>query len=249
MMLVDSHCHLHEVASWKCRGHMQKHAEESPAHEGQWNVLPVSVGYSQGSNKKCAELAKRLEIPFVLGIAPQTAIKEDISKLDEWISFIRENSPNAIGEIGLDYHWAENELHVRREEAVFTRMLDLAQEMRLPIVVHSREASHDVLDMLELRRFDLPLMMHFFSGSVSEAKRAIDMGGLISITPLHSKSRRQVIKEVELDYLLVETDAPYVVRTPEEVIKSVEYICEAKELGVEEVAEATASNAKRFFRV
>jgi TatD DNase family protein len=106
-----------------------------------------------------------------------------------------------------------------------------------------------VLDFLQLANLKHPFMMHFFSGSVSEAKRAIELGGLISITPLHSKGRRQVIKETDLANLLIETDAPYVVRKPEEVIKSAEYISEIKGVGLDEVVQATTENAIRFFNI
>ena len=233
MQLVDSHCHLDRI-----RGY-------SPPP----GLIPVTVGYSHASNQKAAEIAKSLSIPFVLGIAPQTAIKEDISKLDEWIAFIRQNKPNAIGEIGLDYHWAKDEHDIEKEKIVFNRMLDLAQEMRLPLVIHARQATSDVLDFLELRGFDMPFMLHFFSGTLHEAERAVSMGGYISITPLHSKTRREAIKAIGLDRLLVETDSPYIARKPEDVIGAVEYISEVKDINWEEVAEKTAENAKRFFGI
>jgi TatD DNase family protein len=232
MLLVDSHCHLDRIPDYKLPD----------------NLIPVTVGYSHSTNQKALQIGKKLKIPYVLGIAPQTAIKEDLSKLDEWIDFIKSNPPNAIGEVGLDYHWAKNEHDIEKEQIVFRRMLDLSQEMDLPLVIHARNAVHDVLDFLQLRNLKNPFMMHFFSGTLAEAKRAIDLGGLISITPLHSKGRRQVIKEIDLEHLLIETDAPYVVRKPEEVIKAAEYICEIK-LKLDEVTKVTADNAIRFFKV
>lgn len=233
MLLIDSHCHLDRIPEYKI-----------PA-----DLIPVTVGYSHSSNKKAADIGRRLNIPFVLGIAPQTAIKEDISKIDEWIEFVKNSKPNAIGEVGLDYHWAKNENDIEKEQIVFRRMLDLADEMHLPLVIHARQAAHDVLDFIQLRNLSHPFMMHFFSGTPSEAKRAVDLGGLISIAPIHSKTRRQVIESIELRHLVVETDAPYVVRTPEEVIKSVEYIAEVKGIEKEKVAEQTTENAKRFFGI
>ncbi|HID72300.1 TPA: hypothetical protein EYP38_00025, partial [Candidatus Micrarchaeota archaeon] len=195
MRLVDSHCHLVNMK------------KDYKLTEG---VLPVTVGYSHGTNVKTVAIAKELGIPFVLGIAPQTAIKSELDKLDEWIDFIRQNPPNAIGEIGLDYHWAEDEQQIEKEKAVFRRMLALADEMKKPIVIHARKATHDVLDFLQLRQEQQPFMMHFFSGTLAEAERAVEMGGLISITPLHSKSRRTIIKSLDVEHMVVETDAPYV---------------------------------------
>jgi TatD DNase family protein len=233
MLLVDSHCHLDRI----------------PGYTKPENLIPITVGYSHATNVKAVEIGKKLGIPYVLGIAPQTAINADLSKLDEWMDFIRENPPNAIGEVGLDYHWAKDEHDIEKEKIVFRRMLDLSQEMDLPLVIHARNATHDVLDFLQLRNLKTPFMMHFFSGTLSEAKRAIELGGLISITPLHSKGRRQVIAEIGLENLLIETDAPYVVRTPEEVIKAAEYISEIKGVGLKDVASATAENAIHFFNI
>ncbi len=234
MVIVDSHCHLTRM----------KKGYKVP--EG---ILPVTVGFSHGTNVKTVALAKELGVPFVLGIAPQTAIKEDISKLDEWIEFIRQNKPNAIGEVGLDYHWAENEQDIEKEKAVFRRMLELADEMKLPIVIHARQSTHDVLDFLQLRQEKQPFMMHFFSGTLAEARRAVEMGGLISITPLHSKSRRTIIKSLDIEHMVVETDAPYVGKTPESVKEAVDYICEVKSLDFDTVAKATSANAMRFFGI
>ncbi len=233
MTLIDAHCHL---------GNLPKYIIPD-------GLLPVTVGYSHSSNQKAVEAAKIHGVPFVLGIAPQTAIKEDLSKMGEWVDFIRKNPPSAIGEVGLDYHWAENEQDTKKEQIVFQRMIELAEEMRLPLVIHAREATSDVLDSLQLRNFRNGFMLHFFSGSLHDAKRAVEMGGYVSIPPVRSKDRTAAIGALGLEHLLVETDAPYVGRTPDAVMDSVAYVAEVKGLSVEEVGKATAENAKRFFRL
>lgn len=234
MALVDSHCHLVDMK----KGYV--------VPEG---IIPVTVGFSHSSNVKTVELANRLHVPFVLGIAPQTAIKEDLGKLDEWVDFIRKSRPNAIGEIGLDYHWASGGHDIEKEKVVFQRMLSLADEMRLPIVIHARKATQEVLDFLQLREVKQPFMMHFFSGTMHEAERAVSMGGLISITPLHSKDRRTIINSLSVEHMVVETDAPYVGRTPEAVRESIEYICDVKGMDFDSVARQTAVNAMRLFGI
>jgi len=231
VMLVDAHCHLPEVRNYKIK-----------------DVIPVSTGYSHSSNRKTVELAKKLGIPFSLGIAPQSVIRiKDLSELDTWIEYIKEQKPNAIGEVGLDYHWAKEKHEIEREEITFYRMIELAEEMKLPLVIHSRKASGDVIDSLKMKNFPNRIMFHFFSGSLSEAKWIAGQGGLISVTPLHSKDRRTAIKEIPLENLVVETDAPYVGRTPDAVKESVGYIAEVKELDFNIVAEQTTKNAKKFF--
>ena len=227
---VDAHTHVYEIKNYELS-----------------DVLPVVVGYSHKSNVKAVEYARKYGLPFVLGIAPQTAIRSDLSKLDEWIEFIRENKPNAIGEVGLDFHWAKSKEDVQKEEIVFMRMIELAEELNLPLVIHARKATKEVLDTLELREFRKEFMLHFFSGSSGDARRAVKRGGYISITPLHSKQRRKAIEQTEIERLLIETDAPYVGRKPGDVVRAAEYIAEVKNIEVEEVGEKTKDNASRFF--
>lgn len=231
MLLVDAHCHLNEIKSYALSD----------------RVLPVTTGYSHSSNMKNIEIAKSFSIPFVLGISPQAAQKEGVERIDEWAEWIRNARPNAIGEIGLDYHWARTREDTEKQHIAFGRMLDLAEEMHLPVVIHARQADSEILDILAERKFPNGFMMHFFSGDEKEAQRIIGLGGYISIIPLRSRERRNTIASVDLEHLLIETDAPAVVRFPEDVEKSCAYISEVKKLDFSIVAGQTARNAKRFF--
>ncbi|MEW6036284.1 MAG: TatD family hydrolase [Candidatus Micrarchaeota archaeon] len=238
MTLIDSHCHLFD---------MKKGYALPP------DIYPVVVGYSHSSNRKAVETARAGGYPFVLGIAPQTTVKEGVSKLEEWVSFIRESRPNAIGEVGLDYKWATTKAHVDGEVLVFSRMIGLAREMGLPIVIHSRNNPADnevpkdaVEDIIRLTR-GMRLLMHFYSGSEEQARRIVDGGGYISVAHMRSKERRKVINSVPLDRLLVESDSPYVGRTPESIREAAAYIAEVKGIGAAEVAAATSRNAMEFF--
>jgi TatD DNase family protein len=195
------------------------------------------------------EIASRLGIPYSLGIAPQTVLKEGTAALDSWISFIEGSSPNAIGECGLDFHWGKTPLEHEVEEGVFLRMISLARKMELPLVLHSRKAETACLDVLEREGWRGGFMMHFFSGTLEEAQRAVEMGGIISIVSLHSKNRKKVIADIPLEKLVVETDAPYVHRNIDGVIEAVKYISEVKGITEEEVGRATVENAREFFGV
>lgn len=231
MMLVDAHCHLPEVKNYVIK-----------------DIIPIACGYSHQSNIKTAELSKKLGLPFVLGIAPQTVISvKDLEGLDEWIELIKRQKPNAIGEVGLDYHWAKEEHEIEREEITFYRMIELAEEMKLPLVIHSRRATQDVIDTLHLKNFPHRFMFHFFSGTLSEARWIVERDGLVSVPPLHSKERHIVIEQTPIENIVVETDAPYVGRTPDAVKDAIKYVAEIKQMDFEEVAEQTAKNAKRFF--
>jgi len=241
MTLVDSHTHLYD---------MKKGYALPP------DIFPVVVGYSHTSNHKALECARAGGYPVVLGIAPQTTVKEGISKIDEWVAFIRESRPNAIGEVGLDYKWAQSAEQVENEKLAFARMVALAKEMGLPLVIHSRDnpgdnglpkdAIEDILDMVGAAG-GLRLLMHFFSGSAEQAARVVAMGGYISVAHIRSKERRKVINSVPLDRLLVESDSPYIGRTPETVREAAAYIAEVKGIGIEEAARVTTENAMRFF--
>lgn len=231
--IIDAHCHLSDYKSIDIR----------PG----W--LPVASGYSHSSNVKTAQIAAKYGVPFCLGIAPQSVVRAGTSQLDSWIDEIRKHKPDAIGEIGLDYHWAKTEEEKARAELAFGKMLDLADEMKLPVVIHARDAVSRVLDVLEGRGWKRGIMMHFYSGTLEEAERAVSLGALISICPLHSKERRKVINSLPINSLVVETDSPYVVRTFYEVQKAIDYISEVRGMEAEEVAEKTAANAVRFFNL
>ncbi|MBU0532616.1 TatD family hydrolase [Candidatus Micrarchaeota archaeon] len=235
-MMIDSHCHLYDLKNYILPD----------------DIYPVVVGYSYSSNKKAVDIAKG-KYPFVLGIAPQSAIKHGTEKLEEWVDFIRENKPCAIGEIGLDYKWAETMDNVNAEKKVFSRMIELADELKVPLVIHSRNnpndndlpknAVEDILEMIGKRK----ALMHFYSGSAELAKKIVDNGGYISIIHLHSKERRKVINTIPLERLLVESDSPFVGRTPEVIREAIDYISEVKQISREEVARKTAKNAMEFF--
>jgi TatD DNase family protein len=230
-MLVDAHCHLESIKGYTPKG-----------------VLPVTCGFSHSSNLQNIEIAHRLGIPFVLGIAPQTAIKSDLKDIELWVDTIRNAKPNAVGEIGLDFHWGKTEEDFAKERKVFDRMLELAERMKLPVVIHSRKAEKECVEYLKERKFGHGIMLHFFSGDENVAKLALDIGAYISFPPLRSKERRKVINSIPMENMLIETDAPYVVRLPEEVIKAAEYVAEVKRLEVDEVVERTAKNAMSLFR-
>ena len=132
-------------------------------------------------------------------------------------------------------------------------MIVLAKELKLPLVIHSRNNPNEnnlpknaVDDILSMTR-GMKLLMHFYSGSEEQAKRIVEDGGYISITHLRSKERRKVINIVPLNRLLVESDSPYVGRTPESIRDAITYIAEVKDIEIAKVADATCENAKKFF--
>ena len=234
--LVDAHCHLESFKT-------------SQLAELPEEIIPVTSGYSHASNKRTLKIAKKMNLPFCMGIAPQTVLKEGKNELDTWMQFIADNPPNAIGECGLDYHWGKTKEEQELEEEVFLEMILLAQKMDLPLVIHSRNAETKCLDVLEEQNWKKPFMMHFFSGNLDEASRAVDMGGIISVIGLHSKNRKKVISEIPLEKLVVETDAPYITRNIDGIYPAIKYISENKKIPKEEVEKITAENAVKLFKI
>lgn len=259
MLLIDTHCHLFDL----------KHYTLPKEPEQPNTIYPVIIGYSHHSNKKVLEIAKKNNYPFALGVAPQTPIKENSkeSEFDLWLDFIKNSStkPNAIGEIGLDYKWAETKVHVEIQRKLFKLMLGCASSLKLPVVIHSRDkptnpellkethsevpenAIDEILDTLEKHHFKNKFLMHFYSGNEKQAARVIELGGMISLTHLRSKERRSIIETTPIEHLVIESDSPYVAKTPDFILEACQYIAEVKKLDCEIVAKETSKNAMRFF--
>jgi TatD DNase family protein len=227
----DVHCHVCDLKEFSPKpGYMQ-----------------VASGYNAESNKETLLLSKKHHLPFTLGFAPQS-LKLDYS-WEETKEQIKQHANNplfvAIGEIGLDFKWAKVEDERKAQELVFLDALELASKLNLPVVIHSRMAEEKVLNILS--SFNVPFIMHCFSGSLSEAKRVVDLGGLISIPPLRSKERKRIIQNIDLSHFVLETDLPYIGKKIEDVVISARYVSEVKCLDIDIVKNKTKENALRFF--
>lgn len=166
----------------------------------------------------------------------------------------------AIGEIGLDYHYDYSPREIQQK--VFIDQIRLAKSMKLPIIIHDREANDDMLGILkDEEAFDTGVVMHCFSGSAELARQYVKLGAYISIAgPLTFKNNRKTIEVVEvvpLDRLFVETDSPFLTpvpfrgkrNEPAYVEHVADKIAEIKGLTYREVVEATKENACRFFGI
>lgn len=159
-----------------------------------------------------------------------------------------------IGEIGLDYHYGKE----NRDEQIilFKKQLDLASELNLPVVIHSRDATKDTVDIL--KEYSLNGVIHCFSGSLEIAKEYIKMGFLLGIggvVTFKNSKLPLVVKEIPLESIVLETDSPYLTPTPYRgSVNSSKYIpiiaekiAEIKEISISEVASITTNNALKLF--
>jgi TatD DNase family protein len=161
----------------------------------------------------------------------------------------------AIGEVGLDYYWVKDMRGQKAQEPLFSKFIELANEMSLPIVIHSRKAEARATEMLE-DHFLGDVLMHCFDGPPEVARRVADNGWYITLPANFDKYRNRIAsaKILPLNQILLETDGPYLSPTPtRNEPANIRYGCEALShalgLSPEDVAETTTNNAKRFYRL
>ncbi|MCA1042400.1 TatD family hydrolase [Bacillus infantis] len=254
-MLFDTHVHLNaEQFEEDLEEVIGRAQAEGVSHM-------VVVGFDRPTITRAMELAEAYDFIFAcVGWHPVDAI----DMTDEDLAWIEELAAHpkvvAIGEMGLDYHWDKSPKDVQKD--VFRRQIRLAKKVKLPIVIHNRDATADVVEILrEEGAGEIGGIMHCYSGSVEVAKECLDMNFYISlggpVTFKNAKKPKEVAEAVPLEKLLIETDCPYLAphpyrgkRNEPAYVKLVaEQIAELKGLAYEEVAEATTENAKRLFGI
>lgn len=249
VMFCDTHCHL-----------FSEYYEDIDAillHAKDNNVTRMIVsGCDQKSNEEVLKLISKEEIYGTLGIHP-----EDVLNYKEKdIEFLSQNLKNtkiiAIGEIGLDYHYGKEQ---KEEQIVlFERQLALAEKYHLPVVVHSRDATMDTINCL--KKYKVKGVIHSFSGSLETAKEYIKMGyvlGVNGVITFKNCNLKDVIKEINLNSILLETDSPYLTpvpyrgkqNDPSMVSVIADFVCELKNVSREELAKVTNQNIERIFDI
>lgn len=235
MKLIDSHCHLD---AFKNHDKIVSAALKS-------GVKAIITSGCSGNNHKTLELARKYPnyIFPVIGVAPQEAVSMPPDLL-----FLKENRKTiiGIGEVGLDFHWAKNPDQVSKQRNCFELLLHYAVSEKLPLVVHSREAEEEVIDML-LKNNAEKVLLHCFSGNLLLAEKAVEHGFFISIPPIPSRRREKIIKHIPLQNLMLETDAPYLGKEPSDVIHSAELVASIKCVEMDEVCEVTTRNCINLF--
>lgn len=254
-MFIDSHAHLDDRRFNQDRDKMIKNLKNDGVE------LAINVGADLKTSNMSVGLANRYEnIYAVVGIHPHSATELDDAALDILRDLSKDHKVMAIGEIGLDFHYDNSPRDVQR--SAFRAQIELAKELGLPIVIHSREADQETFDIIkEYKDEDLDVLLHCYSGSAELAEEFVKLGCYISlagpITFSNARKPKEVAEVVPLDRLLIETDSPYLTPTPyrgkRNEPKYVRYVAEAiadvRGISVEEVAEATKENTKRFFRI
>lgn len=254
-MLFDTHVHLNAE---QFNEDLQEVIDRAIA-EGVTNM--VVVGFDEETIKKAIELAETYDfIHASVGWHPVDAVDMTPEHL-EWLKELSSHPKVvALGEMGLDYYWDKSPKEIQKE--VFRKQIRLAKEVKLPIIIHNRDATADIVEILkEENAGEVGGIMHCYSGSVETALECIDMNFYISlggpVTFKNAKKPKEVAEAIPLGRLLVETDCPYLTphpyrgkRNEPAYVKLVaEEIAGLKGLTLEKVAEATAQNAKKLFGI
>ena len=254
-MYIDTHVHLNAE---QYEDDLQEVIDR--ALEAKVETMVV-VGFDRKTILRTMELVEEYDFIYgVIGWHPVDAIdctEEDL----QWIEKLSAHPKIVgIGETGLDYYWDKSPKEVQQE--LFRKQIHLAQKVNLPIIIHNRDATGDVVRILqEENAASVGGIMHCYSGSVETARTCIEMNFMISlggpVTFKNARMPKEVATEIPLDYLMIETDAPYLAPHPHRGKRNepglvplvAEEIARLKELPIEEVALATTMNAKKIFGI
>ena len=255
--MIDSHCHLD---SEKFDADREAAIDRALA-AGIERMVSIGSGDGPPDLECGVRLADRhASIYATVGVHPHDASKAGDGTYPRLAELLRHPKVVALGEIGLDYHYDFSPREVQR--AVFIEQMRVAADARKPIVIHTREAWDDTLDLLSTywRGSGLGGIMHCFSGGMAQAKASLDLGFHVSLAGVLTFSRaedlRQTAAALPLDRLLVETDAPYLTPAPFRkvrrnepcyVVETARKLAEIRNLTLEEVAGATSRNFLRLF--
>ena len=247
-MFTDSHCHLY---------HEYYEDLDSLINESINNKVNrfINDGCDRKSNEEVLKLVSIYDNMYgTLGIHPENV--NDYTDAD--LKFIEDNLNNpkiiAIGEIGLDYHYGKN--NKLEQIKLLELQLKMAEKYKMPVVIHSREATLDTLNTL--KKYQVKGVIHSFSGSKEIAKEYLKLGYLLGVNGVitfKNANIKEVIKEIPLESLVLETDSPYLTpepfrgqqNNPSHIIDIAKFLAELKGISLEELSSITNQNLKKYF--
>ena len=247
-MYVDSHAHINydmyedldEVINTATENNVMKVVNCSEDLKNSLDVIDLHKKYSN--------------LYPAVGIHPQNVDKSNIGDIDKLEQIINNENVVALGEIGLDYYYSRD----NREKQIlfFEKQLELSKKYDLPVIIHCRNATDDLLRIL--KKFDVKGVIHCFSGSVETARELIKLGyylGVGGILTFKNSKLVDVIKSIPIEYILLETDSPFLTPEPFRKYRNepkyipiiAEKLAQLKEIDVNEVMKITTNNANSVF--
>ena len=256
-MLIDTHCHSYVDAM---RANRAEWIERMKLNQVRAAILPNIDLSTVELMLELQEFDSNTFFPM-LGIHPcdvNQNFEEDFKKIKE----IYNSNPDkfvGVGEIGLDYHW---DLTFQKEQlSAFIQQLEWAIELDKPVSIHSRKSNHDVIPLIQkYSKNGLNGVMHCFSGSLVEAQRIIETGfylGIGGVVTFPNAGLAEVLKEIPLHCIVLETDAPYLAPKPHRgkqnessyLVFIAQKLAEIYEISLEEVHQTTTLNAQKIFNI
>ena len=248
-MIFDTHSHLFSEEFDNDREECLKRCDEL-------NIKLMLVGYSHIGYQQAYDLAQKNSNYYCsAGIHPDQASPNYLKDIELLEAFLDSHKVNALGEIGLDYHYEDTDKEIQR--MVFNRQLEIAEKFNKPVIVHSRDSIGETYNILS--KYNLKGSIHCFSGSLEMAKLftklgyKLGVGGIITFK--NAKNIKEVVKNVDLSYILLETDSPYLSPEPYRGNKNdpsnipviAESIASIKGVTNIDVARVTTANAEEVF--
>ncbi len=251
MKLIDTHCHLNKEYYENVETVIKEAVSDNVEY------LIVSSCSPENWEENINLINKYKNVYLNISLHPEYGNEEidyDLY-LEKMKKIIKSNSKIiAIGEIGLDYHY--DNTNKDRQKDLFIKQIMLAKEYKLPIVIHTRDATKDTIDIL--KKFNIKGIIHCFSGSLETAREYINMGfylGIGGVVTFKNSKLKDVIKEIGLDSIVLETDSPYLspIRGNKNFPKNIkiiaEYIASLLNISVEEVSKKTTLNVKKIYNI
>jgi len=275
-LLIDTHTHVNFNDFKSDSKEVIKRALDE-------NIWMINVGAEKKTSERAVKMAEEYKegVYAAIGLHPSHLVEQDVeykeneeivkykSKPEEfdygfYLNLAKNKKVVGIGECGLDYYRTSDESFKEKQKEVFIKHLELAKEANKPIIIHCRNAHDDLLKILHLAVKPPSGVMHFFTGTLEQAKKYIELGfyisfsGVITFPPLRrvgANAYNDVIKNIPLGKILIETDCPYVAPVPHrgkrnepQYVKYVaQKIAELRGLSFEEVEGQTTKNARKLF--
>jgi len=259
-LLIDIHSHLDHCYFNDDRAKVVENAKKAGVK------VIVESGINPETNRKALEMAKKFDIVKAsIGIYPINVLQKEIEtgdfpmkpnkfNIDEEIKFIEQNKKNIayVGEVGLDYLKLKDE---KEQKKLFLKMIELAEKINKPILIHSRKAEQDCIDMLESSKLK-KIIMHCFTGKKKLVKKIRDNGWFLTVPTcvVRSLQFQDIAKEVPLNQLFCETDSPYLSpfkdqrNEPAFIIESYKKLAEIKKMNLKEVVNNIWMNWQKTFQ-
>jgi len=256
MKIIDTHCHLNDEALYKDLDNVISRARQVGVEK------MVVVGWDEASSKLAIQIAEQYDFIYaVIGFHPENVFDIDDKVLYDTLNLYKHPKVVSIGEIGLDYHWTKDSDKREIQKEYFIKQIKFANEVGLPISIHSREAFADTLEILKQYPPLHSGVMHCYSGSVDNIQDIINLNLYIGldgpVTFTNAKTPKEVAAEVPLEKLVVETDCPYLsphplrgtVNEPANICLVIDAIADLKQMSKKHLLEVVYNNSCRLFNL